>query len=297
MVLWSHDLWKNSLQRLRGLGLWYVQAHIKTTHFKKHNFLTDTNFPWLFWEQGEKPGTPLHHNTNQLSCHQQMQPHFPWNQSWHVSAPETHRREFNSIHPQRPVLGSSMSTLQCSLRSIRVKLCNQVFSKQNLAVNSFCKWLVPWLQNGWKFSQWLSGHTWKYWAPRTSRGRATLFLQSWTVTERGRNRREALQKTQHNTAPLLLLYLSHISSQTKWIGLKCEWMLCLELPLRSKTLQGERLNWKHCRKSIFIRKDCLISNAKSALLRFQAFFRASSTIQPHPSQAMVISGLAWLLLY
>lgn len=225
MILWFHEHWKNSYQGLCGSRLWYVQAYLKTTHFRKPNLLIDTNFPWLFWEPGEKPGTSLHHNTNQLSCHQQMQLHFPQNRSWHVSAPEIRRREFNSIHSQRPILGSSMSTLQCSLRSTRVKLCNQAFSKENLAVNSIRKWLVAWPQNKWKLSQWLSGNIWKYWVPCPSRSRATLFLQSRTVTQRGRNIRKALERTKHNTALLLFLYQSHISSQTKWIRLKYEWML------------------------------------------------------------------------
>lgn len=64
MILWFHAHWKNCLQRFCGLVLRYVQAYLKTTHFKKPNLLRDTNFSWLFREQGEKPGTLLHHNAN-----------------------------------------------------------------------------------------------------------------------------------------------------------------------------------------------------------------------------------------
>lgn len=133
-----------------------------------------------------------------------MQPHFSPDQSWHARASGTCRREFNSIHSQRSILASSTNTLQHSLRSIRVKLCNQAFSKENLAVKSFCKWLVPSLQNKCKLSPWLSGHTWKYLAPCPSRSRVTLLLQSWTVTQRGRNSSRALQKTQRSTSLILV---------------------------------------------------------------------------------------------
>jgi len=46
-------------------------------------------------------------------------------------------KEFNPIHPQRPILRRCLNTSQCSLRSMRGKLHNQAFRKGNFAPNSF----------------------------------------------------------------------------------------------------------------------------------------------------------------
>lgn len=150
-------------------------------------------------------------------------------------------------------------------------------------MNSFCKWLVPSLQNKWKLSQWFSGHTWKYWAPCPSRSRAALLLQSWAVTERRKQEGSSAESTAPHSTSLILVQFAYcfpdkMDQIEMWVN-----ALCLEMPLHSKTLQGKRLNWKHCTKSIFIRKDYLISNAISALLRFQALFRPPATIQSHPN--------------
>lgn len=49
-------------------------------------------------------------------------------------------KEFNPILPRRSTLSRSLNTLQCSLRSMRGKLCNQDFSKKK-AKNNFHQWL------------------------------------------------------------------------------------------------------------------------------------------------------------